>query len=98
MAGAGFDVDVRIDAALRDESQLRQPVEQRRLDLRALADEHQRFGGLQPLGEALGVLHVVVPHRDVVAGQLPEAVQGAQRVVIVVEDRDLHALPSGSAA
>ena len=48
---AGVDVDVRIDAALADELELRQALEQRRADRRALADQHQRLGVLQPLGE-----------------------------------------------
>ena len=48
---AGVDVDVRIDAALADQPQLRQLLQQRRADLRALADEHQRLGVAQPLGE-----------------------------------------------
>ena len=92
--GAGVDVDVRIDAALADQLQLRQPLQQRRADLRALADQHQRFGVAQPLGERIDVLDVIVPDRDVVSRELAEAVEGAQRVEIVVEDGNLHdALP-----
>ena len=67
---AGVDVDVRIDAALADQPELRQPLEQRRADLRALADQHQRLGVLQALGERVDVLDVVVPDRDVVAVEL----------------------------
>ena len=87
---AGVDVDVRIDAALADEPQLRQALEQRRADLGALADQHQRLGVPQPLGQRVDVLDVIVPDRDVVAGQLREAGQRAQRVEVVVEDGDLH--------
>ena len=88
--GAGVDVDVRVDAALADQPQLRQPLKQRRSDLRALADEHERLGVAQPLGEHVDVLDMVGPDRDVVTGEPGEAVERAQRVVIVVEDGDLH--------
>ena len=67
---AGVDVDVRIDAALADQPQLGQPLEQRRADLRALADQHQRLGVVQALGQRVDVLDVVVPDRDVVAREL----------------------------
>ena len=94
---AGLDVDVRIDAALADQAEIRQAFEQRRADLRALAEQHQRLGGLQPGGEAIDVLLMVVPHRHLVAAELREAGQGAQRVEIVVEDGDFHALCSRKA-
>ena len=48
---AGVDVDMRVDAALADQAQLGQALEQRRADLGALADQHQHFGVAQPLGE-----------------------------------------------
>jgi hypothetical protein len=88
---AGFDVDVRIDAALADELQVLQPLEERRADLGALADEHQRLGVLQPLGELVRVLEVVVPDLYVVLRKLRKDAQRADRVVVIVEDRDLHA-------
>ena len=69
---AGVDVDVRIDAALADQPQLRQAFQQRRADLRPLTDQHQRFGVVQPFGQRVGVLDVVVPDRDLVPGQLGE--------------------------
>ena len=81
---------MRKDAALADQLQLRQPLQQRRADLRALADQHQRLGVAQPLGELVDVLDVIVPDRDVMAGELAEAIQRPQRVEIIVEDGDLH--------
>ena len=39
----GIDVDVRVDAALADESKFVQPMEQRRANLGPLAYQHQRF-------------------------------------------------------
>ena len=77
---AGIDVDMRIDAALADELELGQALEQGRADLRALAEQHQRFGVAQSPGQRVGVLHVIVPDRDVVAVELAKARQRAQRV------------------
>jgi len=81
---------VRIDAALADELELRQALDERRANLRALADQHQGFGILQSLRELADVLDVVVPDRDVVACELAEAGQRAHSVVVVVEYRDFH--------
>ena len=58
--GAGVDVDVRIDAALADELQVGQALEQRRADLGAFADQDQRLGAGKPLGQRVEVLDVVV--------------------------------------
>src|SRR5262249_20005850 len=91
---ARVDVDVRKHAALADEPQLRQPLEERRADLGALADQDQGLRVLETLRERLGVLHVVVPHLDLVAGKLLERLEGAQGVVVVVEDVDFHAAHS----
>ena len=92
--GAGVDIDMGKDAALADQLQLRQPLQQRRADLGPLPDQHQRFGVAQALGEDIDVLDVIVPDGDVVPGQLLETVEGAQRVEVIVEDRDFHdALP-----
>jgi hypothetical protein len=95
---AGVDVDMRIDAALADQPQLRQSLQQRRADLRALAKQHQSLGVAQPVGQHIDILHVVVPDRHLVPGELAEARQAAQRIEPVVEDRDFHAvLPMGGA-
>ena len=44
MPRAGVDVDVRIDAALADEPQLIEALEQWSADLRPLADQDQDYG------------------------------------------------------
>ena len=62
-----------IDAALADQPEIGQPLEQRRADLGALADQHQRLGRLQPRGQRIHVLHVIVPDRDLVPVELAEA-------------------------
>ena len=84
------DVDMRIDAALADELELRQSFEQRRADLRALANEHQRLGIGESRGERIGVLNVIVPDRDLMPGKPVETGQRPHGVVVVVEDGDFH--------
>src|SRR5262249_36217817 len=92
--GAGIDVEMRIATALADQLPFWQPLQQRRPYLRALADQHQRFGVAQPLRQHVDVLDMIVPDGDVMSGELAEALEAAQRVEIIVEDRDLHdALP-----
>ena len=88
-----IDIDMRKDAALADQFQFRQPLQQRRADLRALADQHQRLGILQALRQHIDILDVIVPDRDVVPGEFFETIEGAHRVEIIVEDRDLHDAP-----
>jgi hypothetical protein len=83
-------VDVRIDATLADELQLVEAFEQWSSNLRPLADQDQDFGFSQPFRERVEILHAVVPDGDFVACKLLETGQGAQRIVIVVEDGDLH--------
>ena len=67
---AGVDVDVGIDAALADQTQPRQALDQRRSDGRALADQHQDLGLGQALGQPVEILDVVVPDLDVVSSEL----------------------------
>jgi hypothetical protein len=55
-------------------------------NLRPLPDQDQHFSVLEPLGEHIHVLDVVVPDRDVEGCQLGEARQRVQRVEVVVED------------
>src|SRR5262245_22676438 len=90
-ARTGLNVDVRIDAALADELEAGQAFEQVGLNPRALADEHQTFGILEPRRERVGILHVVVKDRNLVPLELLEAGKRAQRVEIIVENRNLHA-------
>jgi hypothetical protein len=90
--GASVDIDMRIDATLADQPELPQPLEERRANLRALADQHQDFGIGKPLRERIDILHMIVPDRDVVALELGKARQRSHRVVVVVEDGDFHGL------
>jgi hypothetical protein len=70
---SGRDIDVRINTALTDELKLRQPVQQRRLNFGALADENEAFSVLQALGKQVGVLHVIVPDHNFVTLQFFKA-------------------------
>ena len=67
-------------------AQIRQALEQRGSDLGPFAYEHQRLGVTQALGQGIDVLDVVVPNRDVVTGQLAEAIERANRVEVIVQD------------
>src|SRR5205823_1172141 len=90
-ARAGFDIDVRIDAALADQPEPNQPFKQDGAYLRALAYEHQAFSILQAPCHGLGFLQVVVPDRNLMVLELLEAGERAQRVEIIVQDGYLHA-------
>src|SRR5215469_18802766 len=89
---------MRIDAALTDEPEPGQPVQQVGLDFRALADKHEAFGILQTAGEHAGILRVIVPDFDVVTFQLVEASKRTHRVKIIVENGNLHQWPSSDIA
>src|SRR5258706_237519 len=89
-ACAGIDIDVGKDAALADEPEPGKALEQGGADLGALADQHQRLGVCEASGQRIGVLDVIVPDGDLVAGELAEGIQRGQRVVIVVEYGYFH--------
>ena len=90
---ARVDVDMRVDAALADEPQRVEALEQRLTDLRALANQHERLRVLEARGERVDVLRVIVPDRDLVSVQLAKARERTKGVEVVVEDRDLHGMP-----
>ena len=79
-----------VDAALADQAEFRQALQQRGADFRALAEQHQHLEVGQPGGQGVGVLHMIVEHRHLMPGQLGEAWQCAQGVEVIVEYRDFH--------
>ncbi len=79
----GIDVDVRVDAALADEPELVQSMEQRRADLGPLAYQHQHFGIPQSFGQRIDILDMIVPDLDFVIRHSLEAVERAKRVVVM---------------
>src|SRR5678816_888474 len=94
MPRAGIDIDVRIDAALTDQPQLVEAIEKRCANRGPLPYQHQGFGIPQAPGEDVNVLHVIVPDLSLVSGQLREAVESTEGVVIIVENGDLHWRPA----
>ena len=84
---------MRVHAALADQAEIGQPLQKRSTDLRAFPDEHQCLAIVQTLSELVDILYVIVEHRYVVAEQLVEAVQRAERVEVVVQDRNPHPQP-----
>ena len=88
--GARGDVDMRIHAALADEAQAVELCNERRANLRALADQDQRIGVLQACGEPVCVLQMIVPDSHRVASQLAKAGERAHGVVVVVQYGDIH--------
>ena len=81
---------MRVDAALADEPELVQPMQQRRADLGPLAYQHQRFRIPQSFGQRIDILDMIVPDFDFVTCHLFEAVESAKRIVIVVQNGDLQ--------
>lgn len=55
-----------VDAGLADQAQPRKSPQQRRANLGALADQHQRLRVAQALGQRVDVLRVIVPHLELV--------------------------------
>ena len=91
---AGFNVDMRINAALRDQSEARQALQKFRADLVAFAKQNERFGGLHPRGQGDGVGLVVRPDGNIVIRKFAKTGQTAKRIEPVVENMDLHAFIS----
>ena len=77
-------------AGLRDQLQLGQLLEQRAREVRALADQHQHVGVAQPHRELADALDGVGEDLGVVGLQLRGALELAHRVLVVVEDDDVH--------
>src|SRR5260370_31943708 len=93
----GINVDMRIHAALADELQAGQALQERRPDRGAFADQHQRFGVGKAGRECIDILDVVVPDGDLMAVELAEARQRAHGVMVVIQDGDLHEICAPSA-
>ena len=95
VSGAGINVDVGIDAALADQPQGREPLDQRGTDGRALADQDERVERREPLRQRVDRLDVIGEHGHVMCRECGEARQRAERVEVVVEDRDVHGAEVG---
>ena len=89
-ARTGVDIDMRVNAALTDEPQGVEALEQRLTDLRTLANQHEHLSGLKARGEGIDILDVIVPDRHLVPIQFAKALEGTKRVEIVIENRNFH--------
>ena len=75
---------MRIYATLADQLEFRQSRNQRRAYRGALADQHQRLGVFQALGEFVFILGVVVPDGYIVMGDEFVRIELADGVLVVV--------------
>ena len=87
---ARLDVDMRVNAALTDEPQGIQALEQRLTDLRTLSNQHENLRVLKARGEAVDILDVIVPDRYLMPVEFAKARKCTKRVEIVIENRNLH--------
>src|SRR6185295_18796727 len=90
--GTCVDIDMWVDAALADEPQGVEALEQRFSDLRTLANQHQNLSVLKTRCECVDILDMIVPDRHLVSVQLAKAPEGTKRVEIVIENRNLHGI------
>jgi len=79
-------------ADLGDHAQAVEAIEQRASDRGPLAQQHEHLGIFQTCGQRVHVLGVILPDRDVLTRHLLEGVERADRVLVIVEDRNLHGL------
>src|SRR4051812_40872090 len=84
------DIDMRIDAALTDEPQGVEALEQRLADLRTLTNQHEHLRACEARRERLDVLGVIVPDRYFMAVQFVKAGETTKRVEIIIENCNLH--------
>ncbi len=93
---AGIDVDVLAHLArLCDQAQLGQLLEQLAREARAFADQHQHFGVAQAHRQLADALDGVGEHLRVQVAELGGAGELPHRVLVIVEDDDVHASDYG---
>ena len=90
--GAGRDINMRVDAALADEFQLRKSVQKILGDRCPFPEQNKALGLCHPISKAGRVGFVIGPDRDVMPGKLFETGQATQRVEPVVKNVNLHRL------
>jgi hypothetical protein len=81
---------MRVDAALADEPQRVEAIEQGLAYVRTLANQHERLRVVEASGQRVDILRVIVPDSDLVAVQLAEARESTKGVEVVIQNRDLH--------
>jgi len=83
---------MRVDAALTDEPQRIEAFEQRLMDLRTLANQHEYLRVVEARGERIDIPRVVFPDRYLVSVELVKTRESTKRVEIVIENRNLHGI------
>ena len=98
MASTGGKIEMRGNlAGLADQLEPREPSQQRFVDDRALARQHQSIGVGKAFGEDIRILFRLVIDRHLMAVEPGEAVQRTDDVLIVVGNHDVHAVFSNVA-
>jgi hypothetical protein len=90
--GAGVHVDVRIHAHLADDPEPVEPRDETRRNGRSFAQQRQCLCILKPIDEDFHDLSVIVPDGHIMVGDLAEAIESSDGVLVIVEDRDIHSL------
>jgi len=91
-----MDIDVRVYATLTNQLQFVQAIKERSTNLGPLTYQHERFGIFQALGQRIHILHMVVPDFNVMAIKLLETCECTQRIVVIVQYRNLHVQSDGA--
>ena len=87
---ACLNIDVRVYAALTDEFEFVEAFQKRSPDRCPFPNQHQDFGVAQPLSQSVRFLHMIVPDFHFMTRQFLETGQRAQRIEVVVKNRDFH--------
>lgn len=90
MRRAGFQIDVRIDASLADQLEIRQLFDKFAVNFGTFPDENENFGISQSLRKPVVVLEVIIPDRHLMGLQLGETVEFSNGVEVVIENSDIH--------
>ena len=83
---------------LADQFQLGQACQQRGIDARALAGQHQRVGIGEALSQYIRVADSIVIHADIEAFQQAETIELLHDFLIVIRYHDTHANPPNQAS
>jgi len=90
VAGAANNIDMRIYAALADQLQFRQPIQQSPRDAGPFADKHESFSLSQTVCKDIFVIDMIIPYFYVMIAKFSETRKMTKRIVPVVEDCDFH--------
>ena len=90
MFGAGLHIDMRIDAALRDQLQVGKLFDELAGDGRTFAEQHHRVEPLKARRQPVHIRLVVGEYGDVDPVEPGKAGKAAKRVEPVIKDGEFH--------